>query len=79
FLFDGRHNPWAGWISMLVAGVVSILLFSNQQKFVGLLARNHPSLGDLAFEVGFVLAAALYATLFSVQRDRTDEILVVPS
>jgi NCS1 family nucleobase:cation symporter-1 len=78
FLFDTRHNPYAGWISMFVAGAVSILLFSNQQKFVGFVARQNASLGDLAFEVGFVLAAALYAVLFSMQRDRTDEALVVP-
>jgi NCS1 family nucleobase:cation symporter-1 len=78
FLFDTRHNPYAGWVSMLVAGAVSILLFSNQQKFVGFVARQNASFGDLAFEVGFVLAAALYAVFFSMQRDRTDEALVVP-
>jgi NCS1 nucleoside transporter family len=78
FLFDARHNPWAGWISMLVAGAVSILLFSNQQQFVGYVARTNSSLGDIAFEVGFLLAAALYATLFRVQRDRTDEALTLP-
>jgi NCS1 family nucleobase:cation symporter-1 len=78
FLFDSRHNPWAGWVSMLVAGAVSILLFSNQQQFVGYIARTNSSLGDIAFEVGFVLAAALYATLFRAQHDRTDEALTLP-
>ena len=83
FLFDRRHNPWAGWISMLVAGAVSILLFSNQQKFQGLLVRssdpNYVSpLGDIAFEVGFVLAVVLYWLFFRLQRDRADETLVVP-
>ncbi len=78
FLFDARHNPWAGWVSMFVAGAVSILLFSNQQQFVGYVARTNSSLGDIAFEVGFLLAAALYATLFRVQRDRTDEALALP-
>ena len=77
FLFDTRHNPWAGWVAMLVAGAVSILLFSNQQQFVGYLARRNADLGDLAFEVGFLLAAALYVVGFLVQRDRTDEELVV--
>jgi NCS1 family nucleobase:cation symporter-1 len=78
FLFDRRHNPWAGWVSMLIAGAVSILLFSNQQKFVGYVARRNDSFGDLAFEVGFVLAVALYWLFFSLQRDRGDEALVVP-
>jgi len=78
FLFDNAHNPFAGWVSMLVAGTVSILLFANQLKFQGYLVRDHPALGDIAFEVGFVLAAALYALLFSRQRDRTDEALAIP-
>ena len=77
FLFDTKHNPYAGWISMLVAGAVAVLLFSNQQEFVGFVARNNASLGDIAFEVGFVLAAALYALLFRLQHDRTDEALTI--
>jgi hypothetical protein len=63
---------------MLVAGAVSILLFANQIKFQGYLVRDHPALGDIAFEVGFLLAVGLYAVLFQLQRDRTDEELVVP-
>jgi NCS1 family nucleobase:cation symporter-1 len=78
FLFDATHNPYAGWVSMLVAGAVSILLFANQIKFQGYLVRDHPALGDIAFEVGFLLAVGLYAVLFQLQRDRTDEELVVP-
>jgi NCS1 family nucleobase:cation symporter-1 len=78
FLFDTRHHPWAGWVSMLVAGAVSILLFSNQQQFVGYIARTNSSLGDIAFEVGFVLAVVLYWLCFTLQRDRSDEELVVP-
>jgi NCS1 nucleoside transporter family len=83
FLFDRRHNPWAGWVSMLVAGAVSILLFSNQQKFQGLLVRSSDPdyvspLGDIAFEVGFVLAVVLYAVAFTLQRGRTDEALAIP-
>jgi purine-cytosine permease-like protein len=78
FLFDSRHNPWAGWLAMFVAGAVSILLFSNQQQFVGYLARQNADLGDIAFEVGFLLAAGLYWLGFRMQRDRTDEELVVP-
>src|SRR3954454_10574483 len=78
FLFDSAHNPFAGWVSMLVAGAVSILLFSNQQQFVGFVARTNSSLGDLAFEVGFLLAALLYGVFFTMQRDRTDEALDIP-
>jgi purine-cytosine permease-like protein len=78
FLFDRAHNPWAGVVAMFVAGAVSILLFSNQQQFVGYLARRNENLGDIAFEVGFLLAAALYWIGFRLQRDRTDEELVVP-
>jgi nucleobase:cation symporter-1, NCS1 family len=77
FLFDTTHNPWAGWVAMLVAGAVSILLFSNQQQFVGYIARRNSSLGDIAFEVGFVLAAGLYAAFFRIQHDRTDEALAL--
>ncbi len=83
FLFDRRHNPWAGWVSMLVAGAVSILLFANQLKFQGYLVRSSDPtyvspLGDIAFEVGFVLAVVLYGLFFMLQRDRTDKELVLP-
>jgi NCS1 nucleoside transporter family len=78
FLFDRRHNPWAGATAMLVAIVVSIWLFSNQVQYTGPLPTRFPALGDIAFEVGFVLAAVLYYVFYRMQRDRTDEALVVP-
>ncbi|HEV7654596.1 MAG TPA: cytosine permease [Mycobacteriales bacterium] len=62
-LTDRGHRNWAGPISMVVAGVVSIALFCNQTAYVGLLARSHPGLGDLTFEVGIALAFGLYALL----------------
>ncbi len=43
-----------------VGMVVSILLFSNQTQFVGFVARQSSSFGDIAFEVGFVVAAVTY-------------------
>jgi len=43
---------------------VSIPLFSNQTDYVGALAKHYPNLGDLTFEVGFVLAAVFYRLLF---------------
>jgi NCS1 family nucleobase:cation symporter-1 len=67
-----RHVNWAGPIAMAVAMVVSIVLFSNQQLYVGVLAAALPSIGDIAFEVGFVLAFGLYAALRPVLgRNRT--------
>jgi NCS1 family nucleobase:cation symporter-1 len=78
FLFDRRHNPWAGAVAMLVGMAVSIGLFSNQSKYVAPIPKHHPAFGDITFEVGFVVTALLYAALFFVQRDRTDEVLVIP-
>jgi NCS1 family nucleobase:cation symporter-1 len=60
---DTRHVNLAGPVAMGVAMVVSIVLFSNQQLYTGLLVRVAPAIGDITFEVGFVLAFALYALL----------------
>lgn len=62
-LFDRRHDPLAGWVAMAVGMVVSISLFSNQVKYVAPLPKAHPALGDLTFEVGFLLAALVYLGL----------------
>ena len=78
FLFDRTHNPHAGWVAMLVAAAVSIYLFSNQVKYVGPVAAHVVWLGDVTFEVGAVLAAVIYYVLFTLQRDRSDEHLVIP-
>ena len=43
--------------------VVSVLLFSNQEKFVGYIARAVPQLGDITFFVGFLIAGASYLVL----------------
>jgi len=79
FLFDRRHNPWAGWVAMLLGGGIAIWLFSNQQKYVGLVPSHNSSFGDLAFEAGFLLTAVLYYLFFQLQKDRTDEVLVLPN
>jgi NCS1 family nucleobase:cation symporter-1 len=79
FLFDKRHNPWGGAAAMLIAMVVSIYLFSNQTKYVGVIPKHHASFGDLTFEVGFVLAAVLYYAFFKLQPGRQDEVLVLPN
>jgi NCS1 family nucleobase:cation symporter-1 len=73
FLYDKRHNPWAGVVSMAVGMIVSILLFSNQSEYVGLVPKRVPEFGDITFEVGFVVAAVLYLILFQFQRDKDIE------
>ena len=60
---DTRHVNWAGPVAMAVSMVVSIVLFSNQQLYTGLLVSAVPAIGDITFEVGFVLAFGLYAAL----------------
>jgi purine-cytosine permease-like protein len=78
FLFDRKHNPWGGVVAMLIGMAVSILLFSNQTEFVGFIARNNPSIGDLTFEVGFVLSAVLYWVFFAMNKGKREEALVIP-
>ncbi len=61
---DEKYRNWAGPVAMFVAATVSVYFFSNQAKYVGVLPTHYPKLGDLTFEVGFVLAFALYAVLY---------------
>jgi cytosine/uracil/thiamine/allantoin permease len=42
---------------------VSVALFSNQEKFVGWVAKVYPELGDVTFFVGFLLSGAVYLVL----------------
>ncbi|MBD2895337.1 hypothetical protein amrb99_42730 [Actinomadura sp. RB99] len=65
-VFDAGRRNWAGPTAMAVAVVVSVWLFSNQEKYVGIVPSHHPSFGDITFAVGFVLAALLYAVLRKV-------------
>lgn len=78
FLFDRKHNPWGGLLAMVVAMVVSIYLFSNQSKYVGPFPTNNPDLGDIAAYVGFILAALIYWATFKLQKQPSDELLVLP-
>ena len=59
-LFDRRHTNWAGPVAMLAGMGVSIWLFSNQTEYVGPVPTDIPAVGDLTFEVGFVLTAVIY-------------------
>jgi NCS1 family nucleobase:cation symporter-1 len=79
FLFDRKHNPWAGFAAMAIAMAVSIYLFANQLDYIGLVPKHNAHFGDITFEVGFVLAALLYAVFFKLQRDSSrEEVLVIP-
>lgn len=78
-LFDRKHNPWAGFAAMVIATAASILLFANQQDYTGVVPKHWGSFGDIAFEVGFVLAALLYALFFRVQGEESvEEALHIP-
>jgi nucleobase:cation symporter-1, NCS1 family len=61
-LFNRKYTNWAGPVSMAIGVGLSIWLFSNQTRYVGLVPTHWPSAGDLTFEVGFVLTAVIYLT-----------------
>jgi nucleobase:cation symporter-1, NCS1 family len=63
FLYDRRYTNWGGFASFSIGLVVSVLLFSNQEKFVGYIARAVPQLGDVTFFVGFLIAGGCYLLL----------------
>jgi purine-cytosine permease-like protein len=62
-LFDSRHRNRAGPIAMAVGMVLSVWLFSNQEKYVGVIPERFTSVGDVTFEAGFLISAALYLAL----------------
>ncbi len=79
FLFDRKHNPWGGVAAMVIAVAVSIYFFANQSEYVGLVPKHYPAFGDIAFEVGFVLAALLYWLFFKLAGESSrEETLVIP-
>src|SRR3974390_2001848 len=59
-LFATRRTNWAGPVAMLAGMGISIWLFSNQTEYVGVVPTHYPAVGDLTFEVGFVITAAVY-------------------
>ena len=63
FLYDRSYANWNGLLSFVIGLVVSVALFSNQEKFVGWVAKAYPALGDVTFFVGFLLSAAAYLVL----------------
>jgi NCS1 nucleoside transporter family len=73
-LFSTKRTNWAGPVAMLVGMGISIWLFSNQTEYVGVVPKHYPAVGDLTFEVGFVLTAAVYLiwhTLAKTGRENT--------
>jgi NCS1 nucleoside transporter family len=63
FLYDRSYANWNGLLSFAIGLVVSVLLFSNQEKYVGAVAKAVPQLGDITFFVGFLLAGGGYLLL----------------
>lgn len=63
FLYDRSYANWGGLAAFLIGLVVSVLLFSNQELFVGVVAKAVPQLGDVTFFVGFLLAGGSYLLL----------------
>ncbi|MDQ2814079.1 MAG: cytosine permease [Actinomycetota bacterium] len=59
-LFNQRHKNWAGPVAMLIGMGISIWLFSNQTKYVGVVPKHIGSAGDLTFEAGFLITAVIY-------------------
>ncbi|MBO0879688.1 MAG: cytosine permease [Mycobacterium sp.] len=63
FLYDRSYTNRPGLVSFLIGLVMSVLFFSNQEKFVGYIVRAVPQLGDITFFVGFLVAGAGYLAL----------------
>ena len=62
-LFDTGYRNHAGPVAMLTGIAVSIVLFSNQVFFTGLVPAAVPQVGDIAFEVGFLVSGAVYLAM----------------
>ncbi|MFF5494582.1 purine-cytosine permease family protein [Streptomyces aquilus] len=62
-LGDRGFSNWPGVAALLAGVVVSVPLFSNQEKYVGWVPERWPSFGDITCLVGFVVSAGLYAVL----------------
>jgi NCS1 family nucleobase:cation symporter-1 len=65
-----KYQNWAGPIAMAVGAAVSIWLFANQEKYTGVIPKNHPKFGDITFEAGFVISAVLYFVLYQVLKTK---------
>jgi NCS1 family nucleobase:cation symporter-1 len=62
-LYDRSYTNWGGLAAFAIGLVVSVGLFANQEKLVGVVAAAVPQLGDVTFFAGFLLAGAAYLVL----------------
>lgn len=62
-LYDRNYTNWGGLAAFVIALVASVLLFCNQERFVGFVVRSIPELGDIGAFVGFVIAFVAYLIL----------------
>ena len=69
-LFDKRYTNWAGPVAMAVGMGISIWLFSNQTEYTGVVPKHVPTVGDLTFEAGFLIAAVIYVGWHAIERMR---------
>jgi nucleobase:cation symporter-1, NCS1 family len=72
-LFNRKYTNWAGPVAMAVGVGLSIWLFANQAKYVGLVPTHDGNYGDLTFEAGIVITTVIYLTwrLIADRRART--------
>ncbi|MDQ2750389.1 MAG: cytosine permease [Actinomycetota bacterium] len=63
-----------GAIAMIVGMAISVWLFASQSYLQGLISSHHPALGDITFEVGFVLSGLLYYLLHTLSRTRAERL-----
>jgi NCS1 family nucleobase:cation symporter-1 len=67
---QAKYRNAAGIIAFLIGLVVSIVLFSNQTFYSGLVVKAAPAIGDLTAIVGLVLSAVAYLILFRAIKPR---------
>jgi nucleobase:cation symporter-1, NCS1 family len=79
-LYDRAYTNWAGPIAMLIGMAVSIPLFANQYpRYIALVPLHHGNVGDLTFEVGFVVSAIVYLVLYKTKLGPRRKNITLPS
>ena len=74
-LFATRRTNWAGPVAMLLGMGISIWLFSNQTEYIGLVPTHIGSAGDLTFEAGFLITAAVYLGWHAIAKTGREQTL----